>query len=324
MKKAGNQCFVEKSSYIEKKYKVLITIDLVLICKNYLKESGQEMLCAKCSYRIVEKEGRFICLNCSTEYQGELVEKTKNKSKARFDDFTIGIFKVLFKAFDSFLILLLFNILIIREFPIENLLSNNISLLQLIMNAVIIGVAFSSNLFLVKSILYQIEKRKIAYKKLLSLDGISRGVKVLLNLIIANIIPISFVYILLGRIEIIKEYSLAVIVFIVVVSIAISLFFMILNYVILEFEKSLKESIIYTIKLIRAYEITLLISTIVIVFGLYYIYYLQIYTMYLAERDASSIEFFTRFASVFFTFFIFTLYMGYYKVLKDEKKVLYY
>ncbi|MFP4016238.1 MAG: hypothetical protein ACLFUI_04320 [Halanaerobiales bacterium] len=257
----------------------------------------------------------------STEYNVK-----KGRGGLHIDDFIAGLFEVLYKALDSFIVLILLNIAIFKWIEYEQMYTYRYfsETASVLINLGKVFIAGSLQLLILKRILYQIEDKELSLKSLFSRSIVIRWLKTLFNLFFLNFIIYIFIHIVSTRMinnEI--ESFLEIIVWFSISSISIP-FLMVINFVVIEHEINLFDSLFYTLELLEGYKKRLIIITVIfsILFGVFlYMCISSLGGYYITEADLESLESTVFYSSLVFSYFLLLFFIGTYNKISNYKNL---
>lgn len=257
----------------------------------------------------------------NTEYRVE-----KRRGGLNNDDYITGLFEVFYKALDSFVILILLNIAIFKWIEYEQMytyryFSETVSIL---INLGKILIVASLQLLVLKRILYQIKDKELSLKSLFSRRIIIRWLKIMSYLFFFNFFTYIYTYILSTRMinnEI--ESFLEVIVWFSISTISIP-YIMFINFVVIEHEINIFDSIFYTMELLKRYKKRLIIITVILSFLFGVFLFMCISSLggyYITEAELESLESMVFYSSLVFGYFLLLFFLGAYKNISNHKKI---
>ena len=193
------------------------------------------------------------------------------------------------------------------------------------MNLIKIIFVILVNLFIIKRILYQIEGKEINIKKMLSWEVIKRVFKLVFYLFIINFLPyIINLFFYQGFKNNTIDYNFTALLFLGVFLVALYLFLIMLNFIVINFEKNPVISFEYMREIMNGYKVKLIIMNLAITIITVIFLYIQInsmYSFYMTSKEVKRIESIIRNSCIFFGYFMFLLHLGYYKILKLHKDI---
>lgn len=247
--------------------------------------------------------------------------------KIDLGELLLGFFEVLVMAWDSIMILIAFDLVLLRWITYSSLYTYNYlpNFLKYLIATVKITIIVSVNLFLLKRILYQLEDKEINIKKIFSLEAIKRGFKVITCLFTVNILPYGLIRLLVQDLENnSNHYSFLGLLFVLIITVTVCLFLMFLNFIIIYFEENPLLSLEYMLRLLDGYKIKLIITNTVIFIFISIIIYNQINsmnTLFMTFEEVRKIELMVRNVFIMFGYIMLLLHIGYYNTLKFHKGI---
>jgi|GEM_PF-3816277 len=284
------------------------------------------MLCPNCHSGILrEKDGEYICSQC-----GLISQDKSEQSKAKYYNpkyytklsaikLISGWTEVIGPAFGTLLILAFFQFAVAKWILYEDAYYSLFSNFSVFFILKVLFVAII-HLLLVKRILYQIKFQKFNLGKIFHWKSVKRGILLFTRLLLVNIIPCALIVGIGVRIigNDPNYFNFIGSLLYIIMAEFIFLFLLFLNFILIEYEKKLFDSIDFTLELLEGYKIKLLLLdfALTIVAGSIYNNMVKI-LMYKPQDQITIIT--TIFSIVCFNL-MFLFHLGFYYQIKSAKQ----